>query len=48
MCGYRTFGLVPGRLPGLTRVMGNQEATTPGYVAGKKACYRDGQEVAAQ
>ena len=48
VCGYRTFGLVPGRLPGLTRVMGNQEATTPGYVAGKKACYRDGQEVAAQ
>jgi len=48
VCGYRTFGLVPGRLPGLTRVMGNQEATTPGYVAGKKACYRDGAEVPAQ
>jgi len=48
VCGYRTFGLVPGRLPGLTRVMGNQEATTPGYVAGKKACYQDGREVPAQ
>lgn len=47
VCGYRTFGLVPGRLPGLTRVMGNQEATTPGYVAGKLACYRDGREVPA-
>lgn len=47
VCGYRTFGLVPGRLPGVTRLLGNQEATTPGYVAGKKACYRDGREVAA-
>jgi len=47
VCGYRTFGLVPGRLPGLTRLMGNQEATTPGYVAGKIACYQDGREVAA-
>lgn len=48
VCGYRTFGLVPGRLPGLTRAMGNQEATTPGYVAGKKACYQDGREVPAR
>lgn len=47
VCGYRTFGLVPGRLPGVTRLMGNQEATTPGYVAGKKACYKDGTEVTA-
>lgn len=47
VCGYRTFGLVPGRLPGLTRLMGNQEATTPGAVAGKKACYKDGKEVPA-
>ena len=47
VCGYRTFGLVPGRLPGVTRLMGNQEATTPGYVAGRKACYQDGREVAA-
>ena len=47
VCGYRTFGLVPGRLPGITRLLGNQEAATPGYVAGKKACYRDGQEVPA-
>jgi hypothetical protein len=23
VCGYRTFGLVPGRLPGVTRIMGN-------------------------
>ena len=48
VCGYRTFGLVPGRLPGVTRLLGNQEATTPGYVAGKKACYQDGKEVPAQ
>lgn len=47
VCGYRTFGLVPGRFPGVTRLMGNQEATTPGYVAGKKACYQDGREVPA-
>ncbi|MDO8806396.1 MAG: hypothetical protein Q7R35_18450 [Elusimicrobiota bacterium] len=48
VCGYRTFGLVPGRLPGVTAIIGNQEATTPGYVAGKKACYQDGREVPAQ
>lgn len=48
VCGYRTFGLVPGRLPGVTALMGNQEATTPGYVAGKKACYQDGKEVPAR
>lgn len=48
VCGYRTFGLVPGRLPGVTALMGNQEATTPGYVAGKKACYQDGREVPAR
>ena len=47
VCGYRTFGLAPSRLPGLTRLLGNQEATTPGYVAGKKACYQDGKEVPA-
>jgi len=47
VCGYRTFGLVPGRLPGLTKLMGNQEATTPGYVAGKTVCYQDGKEVPA-
>jgi len=47
VCGYRTFGLVPGRLPGLTRLMGNQEATEPGYVAGKKVCYQNGKEVPA-
>lgn len=47
VCGYRTFGLVPGRLPLVTRILGNQEATTPGAVAGKKACYKDGQEVPA-
>lgn len=45
VCGFRTFGLVPGRLPGVTRLLGNQEAATPGYVAGKKACYQDGREV---
>jgi len=48
VCGYRTFGLVPGRLPGVTAIVGNQEATTPGYVAGKKACYQDGREVPAR
>lgn len=47
VCGYRTFGLVPGRFPVLTRILGNQEATTPGAVAGKKACYKDGREVPA-
>ncbi len=47
VCGYRTFGLVPGRLPGLTRLMGNQEATEPGYIAGKKVCYQNGREVPA-
>lgn len=47
VCGFRTFGLVPGRMPGLTRLMGNQEATTPGYVAGKTVCYQDGKEVPA-
>jgi hypothetical protein len=45
VCGYRTFGLVPGRMPGLTKLQGNQEATTPGYVAGKMVCYQDGREV---
>lgn len=48
VCGYRTFGLVPGRLPGVTAVMGNQEAATPGYIAGKKACYQNGREVPAR
>jgi hypothetical protein len=48
VCGYRTFGLVPGRLPGVTAIAGNQEATTPGYIAGKKACFQDGKEVPAQ
>ncbi len=47
VCGYRTFGLVPGRFPVVARLMGTQEATTPGYVAGKKACYQDGKEVPA-
>ncbi len=47
VCGYRTFGLVPGRLPGLTKLLGTQEATSPGVVAGKKACYQDGKEVPA-
>ncbi|OGS51932.1 MAG: hypothetical protein A3J79_12195 [Elusimicrobia bacterium RIFOXYB2_FULL_62_6] len=48
VCGYRTFGIVPGRMPLLTRIFGNQEATTPGYVAGKKACYKNGREVPAR
>lgn len=48
VCGYRTFGLVPGRLPGVTAIAGNQEATTPGYIAGKKACFQGGKEVPAQ
>jgi hypothetical protein len=47
VCGYRTFGLVPGRLPGLTKLLGNQDATEPGYVAGKKVCYQNGKEVPA-
>lgn len=48
VCGYRTFGLMPGRLPVVTHIIGNQEATTPGYIAGKKACYQDGREVPAR
>jgi len=48
VCGYRTFGLVPGRLPGVTALAGNQEATTPGYIAGKKACFQNGREVPAR
>ena len=47
VCGYRTFGLVPGRFPVVTTIQGSQEATTPGYVAGVKACYRNGVEVPA-
>ncbi|MCX5784997.1 MAG: hypothetical protein NTX59_04865 [Elusimicrobia bacterium] len=45
VCGNRTFGLVPGRLPVITTILGNQEATTPGYVLSKKACYLNGAEV---
>ncbi|HAH31871.1 MAG TPA: hypothetical protein DCL44_06105 [Elusimicrobia bacterium] len=47
VCGYRTFGLVPGRLPIVTRLMRTQEAATPGVVAGKKVCYQNGIEVPA-
>ena len=45
VCGNRTFGLVPGRLPVVTAILGNQEAATPGYVLSKKACYLNGAEV---
>lgn len=45
VCGYRTFGLVPERLPGVSHVLGREEATSPGYVAGVKACYINGVEV---
>jgi hypothetical protein len=45
VCGYRTFGLVPGRLPVLTRVLGTQEDTDPTVILGKKVCYRNGKEV---
>lgn len=45
VCGYRTFGLVPERLPGLSHLTGRNEATSPGYVAGIKACYINGVEV---
>jgi hypothetical protein len=45
VCGNRSFGLVPGRLPGVTKLLGNQETATPGYVLAKKACYLNGQEV---
>lgn len=47
VCGYRTFGLVPGRLPVLTRVLGTQEDTDPTLVIGKKVCYQNGREVPA-
>ncbi|MDQ7774098.1 MAG: hypothetical protein RDU13_11330 [Elusimicrobiales bacterium] len=45
VCGYRTFGLVPERLPGVSHLTGANEATSPGYVAGVKACYINGVEV---
>jgi len=45
VCGYRTFGLVPERLPGVSHLLGRDEATSPGYVAGVKACYINGLEV---
>ncbi|MDT8287292.1 MAG: hypothetical protein RQ748_09300 [Elusimicrobiales bacterium] len=45
VCGYRTFGLVPERLPGVSHLLGREEATSPGYVAGVKACYVNGVEV---
>ena len=38
---------VQGRLPGVTAIAGSQEATTPGYIAGKKACFQNGREVPA-
>lgn len=44
VCGYRTFGLVPERLPGVSHLLGREEATSPGYVAGVKACYINGVE----
>lgn len=44
VCGYRTFGLVPERLPGVSHLTGANEATSPGYVAGVKACYINGVE----
>ncbi|MCM2266325.1 MAG: hypothetical protein NDI60_00970 [Elusimicrobiales bacterium] len=47
VCGYRTFGLVPGRLPVLTRILGTQEDTDPTLVIGKKVCYQNGREVPA-
>ncbi|GEM_PF-3331584 len=45
VCGYRTFGLVPERLPGVSHLLGREEATSPGYVAGVRACYINGVEV---
>ncbi len=42
VCGYRTFGLVPARIPFLSSLMGTREAATPGAVAGSQACYTDG------
>lgn len=47
VCGYRTFALVPERLPGICYITGRQEATSPAYVLGKKACYLNGSEVSA-
>ena len=45
VCGYRTFGLVPDRIPIISSFMGQQEATKPRYVLGKKVCYLNGREV---
>lgn len=47
ICGYRTFGLAWDRMPGVTKLMGTQKATTPGHVSGTKVCYRNGVEVEA-
>jgi hypothetical protein len=45
VCGYRTFGLGPERLPGVSHLLGREAATSPGYVAGIKACYINGVEI---
>ncbi len=45
VCGNRTFGLVPERLPGVAQLAGRMEATSPAYVMARKACYRNGEEV---
>ena len=45
VCGYTTFALVWNRLPVITRLMGTQEDTEPGYTSGRKVCFRNGKEV---
>lgn len=45
VCGYTTFALVWNRLPVVTRLMGTQEDTEPGYTSGRKVCFRNGKEV---
>ncbi|MCX5793672.1 MAG: hypothetical protein NTY45_15855 [Elusimicrobia bacterium] len=45
VCGNRTFGLVPERLPGVAQLTGRMEAASPAYVMARKACYRNGEEV---
>lgn len=44
ICGFRTFGLVPSRIPFVSTLMGTRESATPGAVGGSKACYTNGVE----
>ncbi|MDD2805862.1 MAG: hypothetical protein PHV33_09925 [Elusimicrobiales bacterium] len=45
--GNAKAAALEGKLAVTRAMQRNQEATTPGYVAGKIACYQDGREVPA-